>query len=209
MVGWIWHKLITCQRKTVDSRYLEIEGTIINTLRYPYFDISDLWYSGNIIWTTKFYKWLCNVTPLIRNIYWKYCGKGEKLLPQEQFLLFSTIFCNLIFDFYVKTRTRFSLRDKQLFEVTKVEITRVDCIEEQKFTICQVFLFFDTFIGWFKHSLFHNITINTCIYIAWEQAYRVLILGYKCILTPLGIGFNVCNFVDFPYTLSLKYMLLY
>ena len=27
---------------TVDSRYLEIEGTIINTLRYPYFDISDL-----------------------------------------------------------------------------------------------------------------------------------------------------------------------
>ena len=27
---------------TVDSRYLEIEGTIINTSRYPYFDISDL-----------------------------------------------------------------------------------------------------------------------------------------------------------------------
>ena len=26
---------------TVDSRYLEIEGTIINTTRYPYFDISD------------------------------------------------------------------------------------------------------------------------------------------------------------------------
>ena len=27
---------------TVDSRYLEIEGTIINSSRYPYFDISDL-----------------------------------------------------------------------------------------------------------------------------------------------------------------------
>ena len=27
---------------TVDSRYLEVEGTIINTSRYPYFDISDL-----------------------------------------------------------------------------------------------------------------------------------------------------------------------
>ena len=48
--------------------------------------------------------------------------KGEKLLP------ISTIFCNLIFDFCVKTRTRFSLRDKRLFEITEVEITRVDCI---------------------------------------------------------------------------------
>ena len=27
---------------TVDSRYLEIEGTLKNTSRYPYFDISDL-----------------------------------------------------------------------------------------------------------------------------------------------------------------------
>ena len=27
---------------TVDSRYLEIEGTLINSSRYPYFDISDL-----------------------------------------------------------------------------------------------------------------------------------------------------------------------
>ena len=51
---------------------------------------------------------------------------GE-IAPQEQFLLFSTIFCNLILDFYAKTRTRFSLRDKRLFEITEVEITRVDC----------------------------------------------------------------------------------
>ena len=40
--------------------------------------------------------------------------KGEKLL--------------LMLDFYVKTRVRFSLRDKRLFEITEVEITRVDCI---------------------------------------------------------------------------------
>ena len=33
------------------------------------------------------------------------------------------MFCYLILDFYVKTRIRFSLRDKRLFE-----ITRVDCI---------------------------------------------------------------------------------
>ena len=31
-------------------------------------------------------------------------------------------------DFYVKTGIRFSLRDKRLFEITEVEITRVDCI---------------------------------------------------------------------------------
>ena len=47
---------------------------------------------------------------------------------QEQFLLFSTIFFNLILDFCIKTRTRVSLRDKRLFEITEVEITRVDCI---------------------------------------------------------------------------------
>ena len=44
----------------------------------------------------------------------------------EQFLLFSTIFCNLIFISVL--RTRFSLRDKRLFEITEVEITRVDCM---------------------------------------------------------------------------------
>ena len=27
---------------TVDSRYLEVEGTLWNTARYPYFDISDV-----------------------------------------------------------------------------------------------------------------------------------------------------------------------
>ena len=54
--------------------------------------------------------------------------KGRNCSPGAiQFLPFSTIFCNLILDFCVKTRTRFSLRDKQLFEITEVEITRVDC----------------------------------------------------------------------------------
>ena len=46
---------------------------------------------------------------------------------EEQFLLLSTIFSYLMFDFYAKTRIRFSLREKQLFEITEVEITRVDC----------------------------------------------------------------------------------
>ena len=56
-------------------------------------------------------------------ILWK---KGEIAL-EERFLLLSTIFCYLILDFYVKTRIRFSLRDKRLFEINEVEITRVDC----------------------------------------------------------------------------------
>ena len=37
---------------------------------------------------------------LIRNIYWNIVEKG-KIAPQEQFLLFSIIFCNLILDFCV------------------------------------------------------------------------------------------------------------
>ena len=42
--------------------------------------------------------------------------------------LVSTVFCILVLDYCVKTRTRFSLRDNRLFEITEVEITRVDCI---------------------------------------------------------------------------------
>ena len=65
-------------------------------------------------------------------ILWK---RGE-IAPKEQFLLLSTVFCYLMLDFYIKTRIRFSLRDKWLFEITpsrvfeitEVEITRVDCI---------------------------------------------------------------------------------
>ena len=59
----------------------------------------------------------------------KMLPKRGKIAPEEQFLPLSTIFYDLMLDFYVKTRTRFSLRDKRLFEITEVEITRVDCIE--------------------------------------------------------------------------------
>ena len=31
-----------CEAYTVDSRYLEFQGTLWNTSRYPYLDISDL-----------------------------------------------------------------------------------------------------------------------------------------------------------------------
>ena len=46
----------------------------------------------------------------------------------EKLLLFSTIFCYLLIDFHDKTGTRFSLRDKRLFEISDVEITRGNCI---------------------------------------------------------------------------------
>ena len=53
---------------------------------------------------------------------------GE-IAPEEQFLPLSTIFYYLMLDFDVKTGIRFSLRDKRLFEIIEVEITRVDCIK--------------------------------------------------------------------------------
>ena len=57
------------------------------------------------------------------------------MLLRSNFLLLSTIFCYLMLDFYVKREIRFSLRDKRLFKITKVEITRVDCISIISFNI--------------------------------------------------------------------------
>ena len=59
----------------------------------------------------------------------KILWKRGKIAPEEQFLPLSTIFYYLMLDFYVKTGIRFSLRDKRLFEITEVEITRVDCTD--------------------------------------------------------------------------------
>ena len=61
-------------------------------------------------------------------IYIENIVKMGEIAPQEQFLLFSTLFYNLILGFCVKTRTRFSLRDKRLFEIIEVQIIRVDFI---------------------------------------------------------------------------------
>ena len=46
------------------------------------------------------------------------------------FPLFHTIFY-LLLDFHVQAVTRFSLRDKRLFVISEVEITRVDCIDNE------------------------------------------------------------------------------
>ena len=65
----------------------------------------------------------------------KILRKSGEVAPEEQFLLISTIFCYLMFGFCVKTRIIFSLRDKRLFEITEVEITRVDCISKMTSTL--------------------------------------------------------------------------
>ena len=81
-------------------------------------------------------------------ILWK---RGE-IAPKEQFLLFSAIFCCLLADLCVITGTRFSLRDKRLFEISEFEITRVDCIcnicsfLEEAVTISETFTVTDLFL---------------------------------------------------------------
>ena len=50
-----------------------------------------------------------------------------KILWKRRISPLIPIFSYLMLDFYVKTSIRFSLRDKRLFEITEVEITRVDC----------------------------------------------------------------------------------
>ena len=57
----------------------------------------------------------------------KILWKMGEIAPKEQFFPLSTIFYYLMLDFYVETGIRFSLRDKRLFEITEVEITRFDC----------------------------------------------------------------------------------
>ena len=78
--------------------------------------------------TTRFYKWICKFNSFSLQYILKYCAKRGEIAHQEQFLLLFIIFCYRMIDFYVKTRTRFSLRYKRLFEIIEAEITRVDCI---------------------------------------------------------------------------------
>ena len=80
---------------TVDSRYLEVQW-LWNTSRYPYLDISDLRTRGKINQTTTFNKWYI-IWLLKLEIYWKYCGKEEKLLPRSKY-------CYLLLDFHVRKR---------------------------------------------------------------------------------------------------------
>ena len=89
------------------------------------YQICRMW--GKINRKTTFHKWICNLILEVRDtlkILWK---EGE-IATLEQFLLFSTIVCYLLLNFHVETGTRFTFRDKRLFEKSEVEVARVDCI---------------------------------------------------------------------------------
>ena len=62
--------------------------------------------------TTKFHKWTCNLTPLIRTIYWKYCGKGEKLLLRSNFSPYPQYFITWCWTSMLKLGSEF------LFEIS-------------------------------------------------------------------------------------------
>ena len=51
----------------------------------------------------------------------------ENVVEKKRNFPFSTIFYYPLLDFHVNTGTAFSLRDKRLFEISEVEITRIDC----------------------------------------------------------------------------------
>ena len=68
------------------------QGTLWNTSRYPYFDISDLQNWGKqLTEQLPLTEWICNLTPKLE-IYWKYCGKEEKLLLRSNFSSFPQCF---------------------------------------------------------------------------------------------------------------------
>ena len=76
-------------------------------------------------------------------------------------------------DFYVKTRIRFSLRDKRLFEITKVEIMRVDCISMSRKDF-NIYISLSINI-WFKRyfiqlSFSTNIQSTICMKRIWLKA---------------------------------------
>ena len=106
-----WHN------KTIQSN-ISVQGTLLT-----YFEISVLRHIGfaelskKITRTTTYHKWIFPEDRDILKIMWK---RGE-IAP-----LFHNILLP-IFDFHVKTGTRFSLRDKRLFQISEVEIMRVNC----------------------------------------------------------------------------------
>ena len=95
---------------------------------------------------------ICNLTPEVRDILkilWetgemtpKYCGKAEKWLLWSHFSSFPQYFVTCYKISMLKTGTKFSLRGMRLFEVSEVEITRVDYISyvNSTFTyLCKVY----------------------------------------------------------------------
>ena len=104
------------QSALVISKYKELYG-ILQDIRTSTYQICRT--KEKINRTATFHKWICNLTPEVRDIL--------KILWKSGEIALSTTFCYLLLDFHVKTGTRFSFRDKR-FKIRdyEVEITRVD-----------------------------------------------------------------------------------
>ena len=73
--------------------------------------------------TTTVHKRICNSTAEVRDISKILCKRG--IFPLSHNTLY---FVSCCLDFSVKTGTSFSFQDNRLFEISDIEITRVDCI---------------------------------------------------------------------------------
>ena len=126
ITGSIIH-LLTISHLSLENRIFKIQSTrVISKSKGPFETLRDIRTSTyqifrideNINRTARFHKWIYNLTPLVRNIYWNIVEKGRNC---SWFLLLFIIFCHRMLDFYVKTRTWFFLRDKWLFEIIEAE----------------------------------------------------------------------------------------
>ena len=121
---------------TVDPHYLEVQETRDSrTSAYQICRIE----GKKINRTTTFQKWINNLTPevgYIRIYLWNVVvrfifSSVENIVEKRRN---SSLFHNIllpVLNFHVKTwtkGTRFSLRDKRLFEISGVDTQRVDCM---------------------------------------------------------------------------------
>ena len=81
-----------------------------------------------INWTITFNKWMCNLTPKVRKIYIKWCGKEEKLLLRSSFSFFPHYFVTCCHSFMLKQGPDFHFEISGNLEISEFEITRFDCI---------------------------------------------------------------------------------
>ena len=77
---------------TVDSRYLEFQGNLWNSSRYPYLEISELQKWGKQYIEQPHLTNACVIWLLKLETYWKYCGKEEKFLLSSNFSSFPQYF---------------------------------------------------------------------------------------------------------------------
>ena len=93
------------------------------------------------------------------------------------FLLFSTIFCYLLLDFSVKTGTRFSLRDKQLFEISEVQIARVHCMSKYAVTSVDKNISRHIFVLFLHENISCGYSLE--VFLMWKFLYESISCVYS------------------------------